>query len=166
MTRPQQRNDDGKLLETAILIDERKNQKNVARCDRDKERGINWVIHFTEKMKKTNFIVTRSLQCRWVERSHDIAKWTTTEEKTARITGFTHIHTPIWIEWSPHYNAEIIYIHWDYLNIWWHYFLCIRPPPPSPFILLHFSVPALFHFLGIDWLQTFFFSRYFCCCCC
>lgn len=74
-----------------------------------------------------------------------------------QVTGLEHTH--VRIEMSPHYNAEIIYIHWDYLNIRRYYFLCIRPPLP-PFLCLHFSVPAPFYFLGIGWFQKFF-SRFF-----
>lgn len=51
------------------------------------------------------------------------------------------------IEWSSHYNAEIICIHWDYLNIRWYCFLSV-----NDHCRLHF---AMFCFLGIDWLRLF-----------
>lgn len=125
---------------------------------------IRWSIFSLKESRKQKpkprIIVPFSVQCRWVERSHDIlcktksqitTKWTT-EEKIDTNNG-------ILIEVSPHYNAEIIYIHWGYLNIRWFYILCIRPPLP-PFLRLHFSVAPLFHSLGIDWLQKFFFATF------
>lgn len=59
------------------------------------------------------------------------------------------------IELSPHYNAEIIYIDWDYLNIRWFglffYVYDLRLFNFSPFS----QQTALFYFLGIDWHRGF-----------